>query len=231
MEDLIVTGSSNLYNVAVAGSATVGSLLIENNSILSLAWDLKLSALSNIKLFENAVVISKDGTIQTKGKIIAEDGIKTNRIEPLTSIDKVTISNLATNNLAITDKYINNSSASAIIAASENFERNGISAPAIETETASAGNALIPENSQEVIIYNENITDNSLIYLTSTSPSPSASLLTVVKKESCTDTPEVNPNPHENTSGVENSKCKKYFKASLAKPAEIPVTFNWLIIN
>ena len=106
LENLTVTGSSNLYNLAVTGSSTIGNLLIQDNSILSLAWDLKLSALGDIKLFDNAVVIGKDGTIQTKGKIIAEDGVKTNKIEPLTPTDKVTINNLAINNLAIENKYL-----------------------------------------------------------------------------------------------------------------------------
>ena len=231
--DLTVTGSSNLYNLSVTGSGTIGDLLIENNSILSLAWDLKLSALSTIKLFEDAVVISKDGTITTKGTLIAQAGIKTNKIEPLNEAELVTINRLAVNNLTITDKYLQSTPASGVIAASDNFNQNGISTPAIETKSTSAGNGSLPENSQEVIIYNDNVIADSLIYLTPTSPTPSSTILTVVKKESCNsiiNTSEVNDD-NKNTSEVNDLSCRPHFKVAVDKPESFPILFNWLIIN
>ena len=219
LTSLTVTGSSNLYNLSVSGSGAIGNLLIQNNSILSLAWELKFSSLSTINLFEDAVVISKDGTIVAKGKVIAEDGIKTNKIESMNQGEQVTINNLATNNLTINDKYLESTSPSAFIAASDNFDQNGISAPAIETKSASAGNGIIPQNSLEIIIYNNGIKEDSLIYLTPISSSPNGNL-TVVKKESCIDTSE-----------MDNLKCRPYFKVAVDKPEDSPILFNWLIIN
>ena len=73
-------------------------------SIISLSSELKLSALSQINFFDGAVTIAKDGTITTQGKLIAEAGIRTNEIKPLTDNGQVLINNLTVNNLAIFDK-------------------------------------------------------------------------------------------------------------------------------
>lgn len=241
--DLTVSGKSNFYNLSVTGATMFGNLLIENDSILSLSWDLKLSSLGTIRLFDDAVVIAKDGRITTRGSIIAQGGVQTNEIKPIdgdlkvelpnnklqitnngnevSSIDssgKAQFNSVAMKQLNITDKYLN----STILASADNFEKNGISSPAIETETESAGVGYIPEGSPEVLLYNNTIKDNSLIYLTSINPSPTENL-TVVKKESCSE--------QQVTSNEQTSNCKPYFKVALDKAVPTPVHFNWLIIN
>ncbi|MEK7522481.1 MAG: hypothetical protein AAB569_02800, partial [Patescibacteria group bacterium] len=205
-EQLTVTGNSNLYNVSVSGSLLVGTTLIDQNSIISLASELKLSALSTINLFDGAVIIAKDGKITTRGEIIAEGGIRTNEIKPLTDDGRVSINNLTINNLTINNISTN----SAVIAASDNFAQNGIFAPAIETATASAGLGILPADQSEVIVYNSHITPDSLIYLTPISSSPINAQLTVVKKE---------------TGG------KPYFKVAIDNAIDKDIKFNWLIIN
>ena len=205
-ENLTVTGNSNLYNVSVSNSLLVGTTLIDQNSIISLASELKLSALSTINLLDGAVIIAKDGTITTKGELIAEGGIRTNEIKPLTDDGQVTINNLAINNLTINNISTN----SAVIAAPDNFTQNGIFAPAIETATSSAGLGILPENSSEIIIYNNNIKESSLIYLTPTSSTVSISQLSVGEKIIGT---------------------KSYFKVISNTPSSVPIKFNWLIIN
>jgi hypothetical protein len=191
----------------------VGTTMIDQNSIISLASELKLSALSTINLFDGAVMIAKDGTITTRGELIAEKGIRTNEIKPLTDDGQVSIKNLAIDNLVISDKYLN-ASDSAVIAAPDNFEKNGIFAPAIETASASAGIGFLPENSSEIIIYNRYIKNDSLVYLTPTSDAPVNSQLTVGQKEGCP-----------------SSNCKPYFKVISNTPSTIPIKFNWLIVN
>jgi len=214
LESLTVTGNSNLYNVSVSNSLLVGTTLVDQNSIVSLASELKLSALSTINLFDGAVVIARDGKITTRGEIIAKGGIRTNEIRPLTENDQVEINNLITNNIAITDKYLEATTSASIIAAADNFDINGIFAPAIETATASAGIAIFPENSNEVIIYNNNVKKDSLIYLTPASTTNSISTISIGTKEDCL-----------------SSSCKPYFQVVTNTPSTTPVKFNWLIIN
>lgn len=223
LTDLIVTGNSNLYTVSVSNSLLVGTTIIDQNSIISLASELKLSALSTINLFDGAVIIAKDGTITTRGELIAEKGIRTDEIKPLTDNGQVSINNLTTNNLTISDKYLDATSSAAIIAASDNFEKNGLFAPAIETASASAGIAILPENQIEVVIYNNNIKKDSLVYLTPTS-SVVSSQLSVVSKESCqTDSTD--------STGSNRFNCRPYFKVISNTPLTLPIKFNWLIIN
>ena len=184
--------------------------MIDQNSIISLASELKLSALAKINLFDGAVIIAKDGTITTKGEIIAEKGIRTNEIKAINENDNVNINNLAINNLTVSNKYLDATSSAVIIAAPDNFAQNGLFAPAIETASASAGLGILPENSQEIVIYNNNIKEDSLIYLTPTSATVSISQLAVGQKVTGT---------------------KSYFKVVTNTPSALPIKFNWLIIN
>ncbi|MFH1230056.1 MAG: hypothetical protein V1709_01025, partial [Planctomycetota bacterium] len=217
---LTVTGSSNLYNVSVSGSILAGQTLIENNTILSLASDLKLSALNTITLFDGAVVIARDGTITTKGTLVAQAlEIKNPVGETVASIDasgSAQFNNVTMKQLNL-DKYMDATESGAIIAASDNFAQNGINAPAIETQTKSAGIGILPANSSEIIIYNSTIKDSSLIYITPTTFTPNGAgggvgppILTVVKK----------------TTGG-----KTYFTVTTAAPSPTQIQFNWLIIN
>jgi len=98
--------------------------------------------------------------------------------------------------------------------------KNGISTSALETSGEQAGIGYIPSGESEIIIYNDTIKEDSLIYLTPTSSTP-AENLTVVKKEPC----------NGNTSEVKNLNCKPYFKVSANTPAINPLTFNWLIVK
>lgn len=219
LQNLTVTGNANLYTVSVSNSLLVGTTLFENNTIISLAPELKLSALSQINLLDGAVIIAKDGTITTRGELIAEGGIRTDEIKSLTDDGQVSIKNLTINNLTI-DKISTNS---AIIAAADNFDKNGIFAPAIESATASAGLGILPANQSEIIIYNDRVSADSLIYLTPTSSNISVSQLTVGQKENCLEIP--------NQELVSGSVCKNYFKIVTNTSSTLPIKFNWLIIN
>ncbi len=211
-DSLTVTGQSNLYNVSVAGSMLIGQTFIENNSILSLASDLKLSAFNTITLFDGGVVIARDGTITTKGEIIAQGlQIKNPVGDTVASIDasgSAQFNNLTINNLAIGNKYMDATSSAAVIAAPDNLVQNGINAPAIETKSQSAGVGILPANSTEILIYNSSVKADSLIYITPTTPGSPP--LTVSQKI---------------------VSDKPYFIITIDKPVINNIQFNWLIIN
>jgi hypothetical protein len=233
--NLTVTGQSNLYNVSIGGSLLVGSTLIENNSIVSLGQELKLSALSQITLFNGSVVVAKDGTITTQGTLIAQGGIRTNEIQPInenadvsvllgsteSKNSKLKIENSLGNEVASVDasgsayfkqlaldKYMDATQSGAVIAAADNFNKNGVYAPAIETQAQTAGVAILPSNQQEVLIYNDSVKNNSLVYLTPTTPN--SPQLTVSQK-------------------IIGSK--PYFVVTVNSTVHPDIQFNWLIIN
>ncbi|MEM4322194.1 MAG: hypothetical protein QW308_03835 [Candidatus Woesearchaeota archaeon] len=232
LTNLTVSGQTNLYNASISNSLVIGNLLLENDRILSLSWELKLSALSKINFFDGAVVIAKDGTITAKGELIAQGGVKTNKISPISSNDnllvqlpsnetrnsKLEIRNSQNNEIASIDasgsayfkqlaleKFTPATPEATIIAASENFKKNGVFAPAIETNTSSAGVGILPENQLEIIIYNNNVKENSLIYLTPQGTFPAK--LTVAEKKN------------------------GYFKVIGESTIHPEIKFDWLIIN
>jgi len=164
---ITVTGQSNLYNVSVSGSLLVGQTFVENNSITTLASEMRLSALDKITLFDGAVTIAKNGAITTKGEIIAQGGIKTSKITPLEKEVSV-LGNLS----ILGDLKLKKATDSAVIAAPDNLAKNGIFAPAMEASASVAGIGIIPKNSQEVVIYSSFAKPNSLIYLTPKNSQP-----------------------------------------------------------
>jgi len=220
--DLTVSGNSNMYNLSVSGSLLTGNTLYEQNTITSLASELKLSALARVNFFDGAVTIARDGTITTQGELIAKGGIKTDSLSPIGSDTLDIEGNLRLSGDLILDKYLTATDSSSIIAAPDNFLQNGIFAPAIDTATSSAGIALLPGDSQEVIVYNNNIRKDSLIYLTPASDFAADQQLSVVKKEDCSEQLYNN--------GI-LEQCKKYFKVVSSDVISWPIKFNWLIIN
>jgi hypothetical protein len=239
LENLTVTGNANLYNLNVSNSLVVGNLLIENDKILSLSWELKLSALSQISFFDQAVTIAKDGTITTKGVLIAQGGVRTNQISPISTNDDISIQlnsksqtsnykQITNNKFKITnqlgeevssidasgsaffkalslEKFTPATPAATIVSPQDNFEKRGVFAAAIETASASAGIGILPQNQQEVIIYNDNVKEDSLIYITPQN--------TVTQKMTV------------------GEKAKGYFKVITDTTNHPDIKFDWLIIN
>jgi len=271
--NLTITGSANLYTASVADSLLVGNLLIKNDSILSLAWELKLSALSTINLFDGAVVIAKNGNITTTGEVVAKGGMRTNEIKAINEGDDITVSlkndqlsmindqSIINNSIINKDttknaklkiensigdevasidasgsatfkslaleKFTSATGSASIIAAPDNFVKNGIFAPAIETKAETAGVGLLPSNQNEVIIYNDSVKTDSLIYLTPTTSS--SQQLTVSKKESCALVGAGRDLPINQVNAAES--CRPYFKISTPTNNHDEIKFNWLIIN
>ena len=240
LENLVVTGNSNLYALSVADSFSVGTISMRDNSIIALASKLELSALNEVSFFGGSVVIARNGNITTSGTLIAKGGIKTNKIESISPEDNITVKlnskpqnpnnkQITNNKLQITNqldkevasinasgsakfkdialnKYMDATSSAAIIAADENFNKHGLYLPAIETGNTSAGVGRLPQKKGEVVIYNDNVNKDSLIYLTPTTYGFSGRL-TVLQKEN------------------------GYFAVAVNQISNVDIIFDWLIVN
>ncbi|MFZ2992976.1 MAG: hypothetical protein WA061_04610, partial [Microgenomates group bacterium] len=213
---ITVTDTANIYKAHIADSLVVGSLFVQKNSILALESNLTISSLSTITLFDGSVVIAKNGNITSKGEVSATSlAIKNTNGETVASIDA---SGSARFSEVIAKKFTLDSIATqgAIIADSGIMNETNTPIPAIKTNTEVAGTGTVPQDTKEVIIYNDNVTADSLIYLTPTSNNIQGQL-SVSKKVTC---PKDSITP-----------CSPYFiiSSSLLIHAETP--FNWLIIN
>ena len=233
-QNLTVTGNTNLYNLNVTNNLSVGNLLIANNKLLSLSWNLNLTSLGTITFFNDSVIIAKDGTLTTKGPIIAEGGIYTNTIKTASDntdlsivLDtednkginrKLSIKNDSNNEVAFIDAsgsayfkdinlntYTDATSSAVIIAKDKSASISGVFAPGIETKTSVAGNAILPTNEREIIIYTEKANENSLIYITPTGINTPA--LSVYRKSN------------------------GYFSVVTSTDIHPEIKFNWLLIN
>ena len=108
----------------------------------------------------------------------------------------------------------------AIIAAFDNYYENGYLAPAIKTN-ATAGIGILPANEEEVMIYNPQVTGESLIYVTATTNTENKVLYVKAK--------------HANTRECQanESECANdgYFIVALNESLTKDIQFNWWIIG
>lgn len=235
LDNLTVTNDAELYNARIANSLTAGSILVEEDRILSLSWNLNLSALSQISFFDGAVTVAKDGTVEVSGELLAHGGIKTNTIESLEDTPitlkspGVIIANSAGDVVSSVDadgnalfqslkidSLIEASVEFAIMTPEENFQVSGSYESAINADRKAAGAGIIPAGTGNITIYTTNISNQSLIYLTPTNSAQDVSL-SVVAKEPCADSKE--------------SECKPHFRVAASKLFQEDIHFNWLIIN
>lgn len=249
LEALTVTGQASMTTLAVADAFSAGEVFIKENTILSLNNELKLGALEKVTIMNGGVTITADGTITSKGEVIAEKGVRTNSIKPLESGDDVSVvlSDASENNssfqientrgtrvasidaqgsarfsdLAL-NTYNDATSSAVVISAHENYRQNGIYTPAIKTNAAASGNGILPAGATHILVYNTSITPQSVINLTPTSTTQNKSIY-VDKVETCS-ADLINP---EASSEI----CQPYFRVSLDQEIPIDATFNWLIIH
>ncbi|PIS15036.1 hypothetical protein COT63_02075 [Candidatus Shapirobacteria bacterium CG09_land_8_20_14_0_10_38_17] len=142
----------------------------------------------------------------------------------------------------------------AIIASAENLEKIGIQAPGIKTN-ATAGMATLPASETEIIIYNDKITDQSLVYLTPTSDTGNKILYvkakvgkkilnqvqddgsgTVQDDGSGTVQDDGSGTVQDDGSGTVQDdgniiEKESYFVVGMNGTLTVPVEFNWWIIN
>ncbi|NMB84617.1 hypothetical protein GYA28_05025, partial [Candidatus Roizmanbacteria bacterium] len=210
---LTALSSINFFDGAVAIAkdgtiTTIGTLIAQGGVKTNEISALNQGEDININLGENNQLETSNDNPNSKLKIQNVLG------EEVASIDASGSAEF--NNLAINSLTINNvSTNSAVIAASDNFDRNGLYAPALETKAEVAGIGLIPQNQQEIIVYNDKVKTGSLIYITPTDDL-AGSQMTVVKKESC------------ETAAY---SCRPYFKVAVSQTVPKDTKFNWLIIN
>ena len=106
-----------------------------------------------------------------------------------------------------------------IIAAYDNWQETGNYSPAIESN-ATAGIGILPAYENEIMIYSEEITEKTLIYITPITDTENKVLYVKSKhpKQEC-DSYDID--------------CKKagWFKVAIDTPITTPIEFNWWIIN
>ncbi len=238
INDITVLNKASLYDASVANSLLAGSVSIKDNTITGLGFELKLTALASINLLDGAVIIARDGTLTSKGELIAQKGIRANHLSPINKGEdiKVSLSNqsptpaslqilnddaeqVASINASGSAYFEGGIGVNTFIAESGDVQNKSSLTAAISTNAQSAGTGEIPAGKSNIIIYNEKLSKHSLVYLTSTSKTENQPVY-VSEKRSC----EQNTTPTP-------ADCKGYFVVTIDSPIKTAATFNWWIIN
>ncbi len=238
IDEITVLNKASFYDASVANSLLAGSVSIRDDTITGLAFELKLTALASINLLDGAVMIARDGTLTTKGEVIAQKGVRTNHLSPINKGDnlKVSLSEDASQSASL--QILNdearevasiNASGSAFfeggigvntfIADSGDVQNKSSLTAAISTNAQSAGTGEIPVGKSNIIIYNEKLSKNSLVYLTSTSKTENQPVYVSEKKTCDVQITET------------DQACRSYFVVTIDSPIKTAATFNWWIIN
>ncbi len=217
-QGLISLGPATFGQVTANDGIWVGTtLMIGSNSIDTLGQDLEIEPLRQgaVSFLAGAVRIETDGTLKVAGNAeIAGDlsvkgRIRTNIISPLPDSDLLIKNSSDAAILAI------NSIGNVVASGSGTFNKLNLSfaAPAYaisDTEvvaTGSAGTAAIKQYSGELTIYDSQVTDKSLIYITPTGSSNNE-VLYLLRQEA----------------GLS-------FTVGIDRPATQDIKFNWIIVN
>ncbi len=141
---------------------------------------------------KEVVSIDEAGNILSKGALSAKDV----SVSGTLSAEKLNLS---------ADKK-QQATVAGILTASQNLEQNGVEIIGIQTNGI-AGSASLPKGTTEIALINTNITNNTLIYITPTTPTGGKTLYVKAK----------------NTGA--------YFIVALESPITQDVGFNWWIVN
>lgn len=221
LDNITISSTANIFNASIANNLVVGQMFFKENSITSLASELTISALERINFFNSTIVMSKDGSITAQGGIKTPSVRSTGGGISFRNADNKQIASISEEGTGEFAKIAVKSTSQnrpAVITPAENYERNGLFNSAIETGDTSAGVGMLPRSTEEIIVYNDSIDENSLVYLTSTS-ADAGSNLSVVEKKSCSEADLI------------NNICKPYFKVVADKQTVSELSFNWLVIN
>lgn len=188
-----------------SGNLTIEGTLIAKGGVITDS----LKPIGNtltIDLSGDVLGASASGQPSAFGKLLIT-GLNNEPIASISATGDATFSGVLTaDKLNILKNAFEASASGATTSAQENLAQIGVNAPGIKTQD-SAGWAILPAGSAELIIFNPNITEKSLIYITPTSPTQNRTLF------------------------VADKKSWTYFRVALDSAISSDVKFNWWIVN
>lgn len=205
-------------DVVITGALAASSLKPVDGSIVI---DLSSIPTSSPLSFEPDEAASSSGGLSPSllGKLIfkGNDGLEVASVDASGSAK---FNTLAINNLNINADYSATDSG-VLIAAADNYAQNGIFAPAIKSN-ATSGVAILPAGQTQVLIYNDKISDKSLIYITPTTPTENKVMYVKNKYSSSSD---------QETPETDQTYAESWFTVGIDTPISTSITFNWWVVN
>lgn len=220
---LSVLGQTQLGDTFVTGTFSTGQIAIQDNFIetTNTALYIQPSGLGSVHIMGDTLVVADNGDVQINGSL----NINGNLAAQSASISGSLIANLLTAQQAQIDtldtKKINVATDSAtLIIADSGFAALATSSTKLNSN-ASAGSATLPAGKTEIVIFNNQIKQNSMVYLTPVGSTQNQ--VPYLKSKFVSPTPSpTTTTPDENSS---------YFTIALDQPLTSDIDINWWIIN
>lgn len=209
---LTVIGDTQLGNAFINGTFTAGEIAIKNNIIetANTALYIQPSGTGSVNILNNTFIaengnVTINGNLNLNGSLIAHSAAITSMSAATASVSGSLIANMIKTSEVQTDKInVSTDSAQLIIAQSNTPEIASTSAQF--STNATAGTITLPAGKTELIISNNKISANSMVYLT---PVGSTNNQVVYVK----------------------NKNINSFTISIDNPLEKDIQINWWIIN
>jgi len=214
---LSVLGDTQLGNAFVTGTFTAGEIAIKENFIETTAAMLHIqpSGLGSVHIMNDTLIIAENGEVTVNGNLAVSGNINTTSLfANLINTDEINTKKLTAESINVAT-----SSATPIIAES-GFAALATTSAQVSTN-ATAGTATLPTGKTELVIYNEKITPNSIIYLTPVGSTNNQVVYLKSKHVSPTPTPE----------STSSATIPSSFVIALDSPLLTDVAINWWIIN
>ncbi|MCG2702052.1 hypothetical protein L6273_02795, partial [Candidatus Parcubacteria bacterium] len=233
---LIVQGQTQLNSLLVTGTFSSGQIAIRDNLIETTNQHLYIqpSAIGSVHILGDTMIVAETGNVIINGNLTAKtatfsNSLFANLIETVNASisGTLTANNIESHNITLqrhpdSDQSdegspllniqgsaqinkINIATDSAIVIAESSFADLATSSAKLSTN-ATAGTATLPTGKTELIVYNNTLTQNSMVYLT---PQGTTKNQVLYVKE----------------------KTESFFTIALDSPLTAPLPINWWIIN
>jgi len=203
---LLVNGDTQLANAFITGTFSAGEISIKDNFIetTNTALYIQPSNTGSIHMMGDTLVIAENGEVQINGNLAVSGSLFANLI----TAGEIQTQKLTATEINSDQVKIATDSAQVIIADS-GFAALATSSANL-TSNATAGTATLPAGKTELIINNNKITANSMVYIT---PVGSTKNQVLYIKEKVV------------------SESESYFTIALDNALDQSIDINWWIIN
>ena len=212
---LTVQGDTQLGNAFISGTFTAGEIAIKDNFIetTNTALYIQPSQTGSVHIMGDTLVIAEDGNIQINGNLTVSGSLMANLIVA----DQIQANKLTANEVSSNEIKIATDSAQTIIAES-GFGTIATSSAKL-TSNATAGTATLPAGKTEIVITNNKITANSMVYLTPVGSTNNQ--VPYIKTKMVYSEAELLADP----------TLQNYFTIALDNYLDKDIDINWWIIN
>ena len=212
---LAVSGDTQLSNAFISGTFTAGEIAIQDNYLetANTALYIQPSNTGSVHIMGDTLVIAENGNVEITGNLKVSGSLMANLI----TADEIQANKLTATEINSNEIKIATDSAQIIVAES-GFGAIATSSAKL-TSNATAGTATLPVGKTEIVITNNKLTTNSMVYLTPVGSTNNQ--VPYIKTKMI----------YSETELLADPSLQNYFTIALDNYLDKNIDINWWIIN